>query len=249
MELIRPYWNVPDRIGSLCTTRDGGVSGGGYAGLNLGLHTGDREEDVLANRRLLQNAAGVVRVVYVRQIHETGVADADGIADGATVEADAVFTRTPGTAVAIMTADCLPVLLADADATVAAAAHAGWRGLCRGVLENTVDALGVEPSVLRAYLGPCIGPSSFEVGPEVIEAFLQADGNCACCFAPGKSGDRYLADLPRLARMRLRRAGIPDGSIFGGVFDTYAMPDLFYSYRREKICGRMASLVWIRRQN
>ena len=130
MELICPYWNVPARIGSLCTTRDGGVSGDCYSSLNLGLHTGDNEADVLENRRLLQNAAGVDRVVYVRQVHGTEVADADGIADGVTVEADAVFTRTPGTAVAVMTADCLPVLLASADASVAGAAHAGWRGLC-----------------------------------------------------------------------------------------------------------------------
>lgn len=171
--LIRPDWSAPLAVSALSTTREGGVSSGPWQGLNLGNHVGDDPQAVQANRATLQGAlpAGTV-VQWLRQVHGTAVVQASS--NGAVLEADACWTDQPGIACAVLTADCLPVLLCDRSATVVAAAHAGWRGLCAGVLEATVAALPVEPGELLAWLGPAIGPTAFEVGPEVRDVFVGA---------------------------------------------------------------------------
>ncbi len=245
--MIEPFWNVSSSVGSLCSLRCGGVSEGCYSSLNLGFHTGDNPDCVSENRILLKRAAGVGKVVYVNQIHGTSVLNVDNpdISDSA-ITADALVTRLPDVALAIMTADCLPVLFASSDGKVVANAHAGWRGLCEGVLENTVSAMNTSPELIHVYMGPCIGQESFEVGPEVREAFLDRDSDCLNCFIPSSHGEKYLADLRGLAVRRLTSAGIDYRNIYGGYFDTYTMPELFFSYRRDGVTGRIASLVWIR---
>jgi len=171
--LIRPDWPAPLRVNALVTTREGGASSGLWRGLNLGDHVGDDPEAVQANRATLQAALPPGTLIqWLRQVHGTGVVRASR---GAVVpEADACWTDEPGIACAVLTADCLPVLFCDRAATVVAAAHAGWRGLCTGVLEATVAALPVDPGELLAWLGPAIGPTTFEVGPEVRDAFVEA---------------------------------------------------------------------------
>ncbi len=246
LSLVIPDLGIPG-IRAACTTRAGGVSTGCYASMNLGLHTGDDPAAVLRNREILRRELGVGQVAYVRQIHGitvAGAAEAAAKEPDHPLEADALICRDRGTAAAVMTADCLPVLLAAGDGSVAAAAHAGWRGLCDGVLENTLAAMDTDPAEIRAWLGPCIGPDSFEVGPEVREAFLRRDPECGDCFRPG-NGDRLLASLPALAVRRLLRAGLLRSRISGGDLDTFTSTHRFFSYRRERITGRMASLIWL----
>ncbi len=244
LNFFEPYWQHPNRIGSVITTRLGGYSDTPFQSFNLGLHVGDDPFLVEKNRCLLQEKIGVDRVVYLNQVHGTDVVDACDLLNCDPVSADALICRKPNVALAIMTADCLPVLLADGDGTVVGNAHAGWRGLCNGVLENTVRAMKTAPQNLYAYLGPCIGANSFEVGVEVKDAFALQDPESICCFS--SKGDRYLASLSNLARQRLAKVGLDPKHIFGGTWDTYAQGDLFFSYRLEKHTGRMASLVWLK---
>jgi YfiH family protein len=157
-------------------------------------------------------------------------------------EADAAFARQRGKVCAVMTADCLPVLFCDRAATTVAAAHAGWRGLHAGVLEKTVAAMPCAPDQLLAWLGPAIGPAAFEVGDEVRQAFVQDDALAAAAFVPHQPG-KWFCDLYQLARMRLRRAGV--ASIYGGDLCTFSDPQRFFSYRRDAVTGRMASLIWL----
>lgn len=170
---IRPDWSAPRSVSALVSTREGGHSIGAWQGLNLGHHVGDDPEAVQANRATLQQALPEgTAIQWLRQVHGTAVVRASrGVA---VPEADACWTDQPGIACAVLTADCLPVLFCDRSATVVAAAHAGWRGLCAGVLEATVAALPVDPGELLAWLGPAIGPTAFEVGPEVRDAFVAA---------------------------------------------------------------------------
>ena len=171
--LIRPDWPAPPAVSALITTREGGASSGLWRGLNLGDHVGDDPDAVQANRATLQQALPEgTAIQWLRQVHGTAVVRASR--GGAIPEADACWTDEPGIACAVLTADCLPVLFCDRSATVVAAAHAGWRGLCNGVLEATVAALPVEPGELLAWLGPAIGPTAFEVGPEVRDAYVGA---------------------------------------------------------------------------
>jgi YfiH family protein len=158
------------------------------------------------------------------------------------LEADAAFARRPGAVCAVLTADCLPVLLCDDAGTVVAAAHAGWRGLCAGVIERTLRAMDRPPAGLLAYLGPAIGPAAYEVGAEVRQAFLAADPKSETAFAPGASG-KFYADLYALARQRLARSGVV--RIYGGSYCTYTERERFFSYRRDGATGRMASLIWM----
>ena len=245
--MIEPFWNVPSSVGALCTIRSGGVSRGCYSSLNLGFHTGDNIADVCSNRSLVQRLTGLERIVYVNQIHGTDVLTVDETEIDGVPSADAIVTRIPNVAIAIMTADCLSVLFASESGSVVGNAHAGWRGLCAGVLENTISAMNVIPESIHAYLGPCIGPKSFEVGSEVAEAFLDRDLGCRGAFLQIDGTDKFLADLPLLAVRRLLSVGLRPQNIYGGYFDTLSMKDLFFSYRREKTTGRMASIVWIRR--
>ncbi|AUN95155.1 peptidoglycan editing factor PgeF [Pseudazoarcus pumilus] len=237
---IVPDWPAPATVRALVTTRSGGVSTGPYAGLNLGDHVGDDPALVECNRRLLA-AHLPAEPIWLQQVHGTAVADADAAAPA--VPADAALARRPSTVCAVLTADCLPVLLCNIHGRVVAAAHAGWRGLAAGVLENTVTAMGGEPRELMAWLGPAIGPQAFEVGDEVRETFLAADGAAAQAFEPGVREGKWLADLYALARLRLRAAGVP--AVHGGRWCTLSDAARFYSFRRDGVTGRFASLIWI----
>lgn len=234
---ITPDWPAPAGVRALTSLRAGGVSRGAYAGLNLALHVGDDPERVRENRDRLARAAGVpVEPCWLEQVHGAGVIDAADWRPG--VRADAAVARDPGRVCAVLTADCLPVLLCARDGGAVAAIHAGWRGLAAGVIEAAVRALG-DSGI--AWLGPAIGPQAFEVGEEVRAVFLAADADAAAAFRPSPAG-RWLADLYRLARRRLRAAGVTE--VYGGGECTHRDAARFYSYRRDGVTGRMASLIW-----
>jgi polyphenol oxidase len=223
------------------TTRVGGVSVGPCAGLNLGERTGDEPAAVAENRRRLREALSLPdEPLWLTQVHGTDVYVDDGLGRPI-VSADAAVTVHPGRVLAVLTADCLPVVFASLDGQRIGVAHAGWRGLAAGVLEATVAHLGVPGDEVVAALGPCIGPEAFEVGAEVREAFVGAHAEAAVAFAPN-AGGRWQADLVMLARQRLTRLGVR--SIGGGVPCTYADEATLYSYRRDPRTGRMATLVW-----
>ena len=241
---IEPDWPAPARVLALSTTRQGGTSGAPWNSCNLAHHVGDDPAAVAANRRLLLQCLPVgTAIQWLDQVHGTRVVSAR--AEGGVPEADASVSRGPGVACAVLTADCLPVLLCDRAGSAVAAAHAGWRGLAAGVLEATVAAMQVPGAELLAWLGPAIGPARFEVGREVREQFLQGPGEgTAQAFrpSPGAPG-HYLADLYQLARLRLQAAGVE--GIYGGDRCTYSESGHFFSYRRDGHTGRMASLVMI----
>jgi polyphenol oxidase len=236
---IVPDWPVPRRVRALITTRNGGVSSGPYASMNLGLRVDDDASRVAANRRALRQFLPA-EPSWLHQVHGTKVVDAANITDP--VEADASIVASPGCVSAIMVADCLPVLFARRSGSAVAAAHAGWRGLAAGVIENTVRALDADPQNLLAYLGPAIGPAAFEVGAEVRDAFIAVDPAAAGAFHAYKP-DKWLADLFALARQRLASAGVT--RVYGGGHCTYSDPARFFSHRRDKVSGRMAALIWI----
>lgn len=227
------------------TTRTGGVSGGPYASMNLGRHVGDEPDKVAENRRLALLAVEAAPV-WLNQVHGVDVAELDAPSVTASPPvADAAVTSSPAVVCNVLVADCLPVFFCDRDGTRVGVAHAGWRGLAAGVLEQTLLAMKVPPHRLLAYLGPAIGPTAFEVGEEVRAAFLARDEGCALAFEarPGLPG-KYLANLYELARRRLRAAGLHD--ISGGAHCTYTMPERFFSYRREKVSGRMGAFIRLR---
>ncbi|USE34862.1 peptidoglycan editing factor PgeF [Endozoicomonas sp. SCSIO W0465] len=234
-------WPAPNGVNALVTTRKGGLSEAGFSSFNLGLYSGDDQETVRANRQLLNQDLDLARSpLWLKQVHGVEVADAD--TDNQETEADASVSRTTGSACAVLTADCLPVLFCNLDGTVVAAAHAGWKGLVAGILEATVHSMGVPPETVMAWLGPAIGQHNFEIGPEVRAQFLAEDSGCFGAFNPGRE-DRWFANLNTLARRRLNRLGV--NRVYGGEFCSYDQSDLFYSYRRDgKSSGRMASLIW-----
>lgn len=239
---IVPDWPVSQRVRALITTRGGGASTGAYAGWNFGDHVGDDALAVSQNRDALRELLPD-EPVWLRQVHGARVIEAGPRAAGQ--EADAAVTWRSRRVCAVLTADCLPVLLAAADGSAVAIAHAGWRGLAAGVVENVVHALGdggIGCGSLLAYLGPSIGAGAYEVGSEVLEAFVKADAEAESAFISRPSG-KYLADLNQLARQRLERLGVR--RIYGGTHCTYNDPERFYSFRRDGATGRMASLVWM----
>lgn len=236
---IIPDWPAPARVSALVTTRAGGVSMAPYAGLNLGDHVGDDPARVARNRAILR-ASLPAEPVWLRQVHGIAVLDADsGVAAS---EADACVARQTGSVCAVLTADCLPVLFCDRDGSVVAAAHAGWRGLLGGMLEATVAAMQLPPDRIMAWLGPAIGAQAFEVGAEVRDAFVNAQAQTGAAFV-ARMGNKWLADIYALARLRLQRIGVDQ--VYGGGACTYSEAERFYSYRREGATGRMASLVWL----
>ena len=244
MDLIRPQWPAPASVEACFTTRDGGVSAGVYAGLNLGAHVGDDPLHVAGNRaRLRQTLALASEPVWLNQVHGIAVHAATHAADGVVPTADAAVTRQRSVALTVMTADCLPVLLCDRQGSVVATAHAGWRGLCNGVLAATVAAMDVAPAEILAWIGPAIGPQAFEVGDEVRAAFIAHDPAAATAFRPHLPG-KWWADLFLLARQRLQACGVT--AIYGGDTCTVSDPARFYSYRRDGQTGRMAGLIWLR---
>ncbi len=240
---ILPDWPAPDRVGAVVTTRVGGVSAAPFDTMNLGFHVGDDTAAVARNRALLLAALDLpVHPQWLNQVHGTRVERA--VAGGRELEADAVWSDIPGLACAIMTADCLPVLFCTRDGRRVAAAHAGWRGLLSGVLENTVTALDTDPARVLAWMGPAIGPDAFEVGTEVRDAFL-AHGDAEAAFRPHPDHHgKWFADLYLLASARLAALGV--GHVGGGGWCTFSEPGRFFSFRRDGRTGRMASLVWIR---
>ncbi|MDX1654749.1 MAG: peptidoglycan editing factor PgeF [Candidatus Competibacteraceae bacterium] len=239
--LIYPCWPAPQRVRAAATTRSGGVSPEPFDSLNLGLGTGDDPARVLDNRhRLARWLELPTEPAWLDQVHGDGVVEAGEC--GFAPKADAAVAFGPGRVCAVMTADCLPVLLCDLAASRVAAVHAGWRGLAGGVLEATIRRLDIPPGQLLAWLGPAIGPEAFEVGDEVRRAFLEQDIGAGECFRPSPGG-RWLADLYELARRRLAGMGVT--RIFGGGWCTFTEGERFFSYRRDGTTGRMASLIWL----
>jgi purine-nucleoside/S-methyl-5'-thioadenosine phosphorylase / adenosine deaminase len=240
IDAIRPDW--PAAVGALVTTRNGGASRGAYASLNLGLRSGDDEAAVRENRRRLGSLLPAPPV-WLRQVHGVRAADADAARGaGAEPEADAAVARRPGTVCAVLAADCMPVLLADEAASVVGIAHAGWRGLCAGVLEATLEAMRAKPGALMAWLGPAIGPRAYEVGDEVRAAFIARDPAAVAAFRAVRRG-HWLLDLYAVARQRLAARGVT--RVYGGGLCTHSDPKRFYSYRRDGATGRMAALIWL----
>ena len=238
-ELLRPEWPAPARVRALQTLRGGGVSQAPWDTFNLGEHVGDEPAHVVANRLLLREHLPA-EPQWLTQVHGIAAVDAEKWANNE--NADAAYTRRSNTVCVVMTADCLPVLFCDRAGTVVAAAHAGWRGLLGGVLESTMAAMAVPPGQLLAWLGPAIGPDRFEVGDEVRDAFLADDAGAAAAFV-AHAPSKWLADIYCLARRRLQRAGV--AQIDGGGLCTVSEPDRFFSYRRDGVTGRMASLIWL----
>ena len=251
MEFIRPQWQAPTSIRALSTTRIGGVSQAPYESFNLGDHVGDELHHVLKNRELLRTQLPSAPI-WLKQVHGITVSTplSRPTSHDGNIEADAIVTNTPNEVLAILTADCLPVLLTAKDGSVIGAAHAGWRGLCSGVLENTVKEMLIlsnhlAASDLYAWLGPAIGPDAFEVGDDVYQAFANSAIEPASeDFVPiiAKPG-KYLANLYALASARLQAVGV--FQIDGGQACTFHDKQQFFSYRRDGVTGRSASLIWI----
>lgn len=237
-------WPAPPGVCSRLTTRRGGVSQGAYASFNLGDHVGDDPLAVAQNRARLARCLPAAPT-WLHQVHGTQVVELPCPDGQGTPQADAALTRRPGVVCAVLTADCLPVLFCDRDGSVVAAAHAGWRGLQAGVLEATVAAMACPASRLMAFLGPAIGSGFFEVGDEVRAAFVATDASAQAAFHP-LGGGQWLADLYHLARRRLQALGLD--AVFGGGACTFGEPERFFSYRRDRTTGRMASLIWIAAQ-
>jgi YfiH family protein len=240
-QLIIPEWPLPAGVAACSSTRHGGVSLPPYDSLNLGAHCGDNMELVEENRLRLYSAGELPsKPVWLEQVHGKDVLRLTG-GPYASKRADASYSNTPGTVCAVMTADCLPVLFCNRAGTEVAAAHAGWRGLCAGVLEDTVACFADQPENILAWLGPAIGPQAFEVGPEVREAFMSVDASADLAFK--SAGDKFYADIYTLARQRLAKSGVMN--IFGGDRCTFTQKHDFFSYRRDKTTGRMASFIWL----
>ncbi len=236
---ITPDWPAPAAVRACVTTRDGGVSVAPYASFNLGNHVGDVPAHVAQNRARVR-AALPAEPVWLKQTHGLLVADATLAQPEA--EADASVARQLDRVCVVMTADCLPVLFCDQAGTVVGAAHAGWRGLADGILEQTVAAMLVPPGQIMAWLGPAIGPGEFEVGEEVQAIFVADLPGASAAFQASKPG-KWLADIYQLARLHLARLGVRQ--VYGGGLCTYTDATRFYSYRRDGITGRMASLIWL----
>jgi YfiH family protein len=239
LETLIPAWPAPAGVRALQTLRGGGFSESPWDSFNLGDHVGDAPGHVQLNRAALRQLLPG-DPLWLQQVH--GVVAVNAESSPNFVVADAAFTRKANQVCAVMTADCLPVLFCDRAGSVVAAAHAGWRGLLDGVLEQTVASMGVAPSEIIAWLGPAIGPASFEVGDEVRAAFVarSVDANAAfAALTPGK----WLADIYTLARQRLNQAGVSE--ISGGNECTFSNSERYFSYRRDGVTGRMASLIWL----
>jgi len=243
-------WHLPNGVQAICTTRLGGVSLAPYDSLNLGDHVQDDPQHVMQNRNLLKQQLHGAHPVFLKQVHGVDVLHLQtSTPDGAI--ADACCTQETNLACTIMVADCLPILLTDFKGTAVAAAHAGWRGLAHGVVENTVKNLcgqsGALPRDLLVWLGPCIGPRAFEVGGEVRQAFLQADKTSESCFKEHPHNpNKYLADLPTLSRNRLRSLGVQSiaGNDGSDAWCTVQQASRFFSYRRDGVTGRFATCIW-----
>ncbi len=241
LEVVSTSWPAPADVHALTTTRVGGFSLGAYTSFNLGDHVGDDPDAVARNRALLREALMLpLEPLWLRQVHGTNVVDAASAHIGVT--ADGAWTDRPGVVCAVLTADCLPVFLCDRKGTKVALLHAGWRGLAGGIVESGLRAMNAPPEELLAWLGPAIGPDSYEVGEDVRRAFLEDDPGAAEAFRPA-GAERWRADMYALARRQLRQRGVC--AVYGGDRCTLRERDRFYSFRRDGVSGRMASLIWL----
>jgi YfiH family protein len=236
---IVPDWPASPRVCALVTTRTGGVSRGSFASFNLGTRVGDDPAAVEHNRAILRRHLPG-DPVWLQQVHGIGVVDAESA--GAVPRADGAVARTRHGVCAVLTADCVPVLLAHRSGAAVGIAHAGWRGLAGGVIEATLARMAVAPAEVIAWLGPAIGPRAYEVGPDVYDAFVAPDPGAKAAFEPREEG-KFGADLHALARRRLATAGVT--AVYGGGFCTFSDAGRFFSYRRERVTGRFATLIWI----
>lgn len=242
-DFIIPDWPAPANIHALQTTRQGGISLASYYSFNLGSHVQDDPMRVAHNRQLLSQFVPS-EPVWLNQVHGINVVDAANT--DCVPDADASFTTRHNTVCVTMTADCLPILLCDKAGTVVGSVHAGWRSLCDGVIEATVQKMPVDSNQLMAWLGPAIGPQAFEVGSEVRAQFLAKDAQAELAFKP-QSGDKWLADIYKLATQRLNNIGI--SQIYGGgeqeAYCTFTDEQRFFSFRRDNLTGRMTTLIWL----
>lgn len=249
LQLIAPSWPAPANVRSIISTRNGGCSKGPYAGANLGDQVGDDPAAVASNRDLLRQQTGVEHWPWLRQEHGVELVNFSHSDFSVGACADAVYSRQIGLACAVLTADCLPLLICDAEGTQVAAVHAGWRGLAAGVINKAIASFVAAPADLLVYLGPAIGPQHFEVGEDVYRAcealFTPMGGGTEWRehFAPAARPQHYFADLYGLARSILTRLGVH--RVYGGNFCTYAEHERFYSYRRDRVTGRMVSAIWL----
>ncbi|SNY46578.1 conserved hypothetical protein [Arsukibacterium tuosuense] len=240
-ELLTPAWPAPVNVKAVSSTRPGGCSVGPFHSLNLGNHVGDDPAAVSYNRKLFQAIAKMPgQPGWLNQTHSTRcVTLSSGVTKA--VNADASFSQQPGLVCTVMTADCLPLLICNQAGTEVAAVHAGWRGLCDGVIENTLKLFS-HPANCLAWLGPAISQAAFEVGAEVRAAFMQQDPAAGRAFVAGEQG-KWQADLYLLARQRLARCGVT--AVYGGEHCTYQQARDFFSYRRDGQTGRMATAIWL----
>lgn len=238
---LRPDWPAPANVRAATTLRSAGASTGAYASCNLGDHVGDAPIAVAANRAAVTAALALPRApAWLQQVHGTRVVNAAEVT--APIAADGSFATAPGAVCAVLTADCLPVLLCTFAGDAVAALHAGWRGLADGVIEAGVRALARPGELMLAWLGPAIGPQRFEVGAEVRAQFCAHDPAAGAAFVPTADG-KWLADIYLLARQRLAALGVT--AVYGGELCTVSDAQRFYSYRRDGVTGRMASLIWL----
>ena len=248
-DFLTPDWPAPANIKAFTTTRTAGASEGPYASFNIATHVNDDNQRVLQNRADLKKTLGLSsEPMWLDQVHGSYAVNAAEISSHnpsstgqALIKADASFSYDTDHVCVVMTADCLPVLICNRQGTKVAAVHAGWRGLQAGVIEDTIDALQENPEDCLLWLGPAIGPQAFEVGDEVRQAFVNEIPETAKAFEVNKPG-HWLADIYKLARIRLQKTGINE--IYGGGLCTYTDHSRFYSYRRDGDTGRMASLIW-----
>lgn len=240
MNWITPNWNAPKQVKALASTRIGGCSKSPYEGLNLGMHVGDDPILVLRNRELLQQQTQMPTApVWLNQTHSTVVLEVAQPTNDV-LDADGVITSSPNVVCSAMTADCLPVLITNTQGTQVAAVHAGWRGLAGGIVENALTHFSND---VMLWLGPAIGPQAFEVGEDVLQAFLDYDSKAEAAFAPGKQQGKWWANMATLTRLRMAKLGIDQ--VFDSGLCTYQDPQRFYSYRRDGVTGRQATFIWI----
>ncbi|KAE9539205.1 peptidoglycan editing factor PgeF [Ursidibacter maritimus] len=242
MKVIKPTWSVPNHIHAFTTVREGGVSLPPFTSFNLGDHVGDNPLLVKQNRQILTEQGGLPHFpIFLNQTHSTKVLRIP--TESTDLNADAVYTNQPNQVCLVMTADCLPVIFCSEDGKEIAAAHAGWRGLCDGILEATVAEFACKSSQITAWLGPAIGPTAFQVGQDVIDQFCAVDPQAKDAFIVDEhTSGKFLGNLYQIAIQRLNKLGITQ--ISGGDFCTYCDESQFFSYRRDQQTGRMATVIW-----
>ncbi|WCP67660.1 peptidoglycan editing factor PgeF [Vibrio tubiashii] len=240
MDLIVPNWPAAKQIKAFASTRCDGFSTGVYQGLNLGTHVGDELAKVEQNRQWLTEQANMPSApVWLNQTHSTVVEEVNA-PTSQVLNADGVFTSTANVVCSAMTADCLPVLLTNVQGTQVAAVHAGWRGLASGIVENAVEKFDGE---VMAWIGPAIGAQVFEVGKDVVDAFVSIEAKAMAAFTPRKQEGKWLADMNQLVTQRLQRAGV--NQVYYSELCTFEDAERFYSYRRDGVTGRQATFIWI----